>query len=739
MRIKIHITISLFFAGFFSCFAQLNVSPTNNASVLAQNIVGNNIQISNAQLNCAGSASGTFVSSSTNLGLPAGILLTTGSVYNAIGPNNDAGNLSGSACINPGASFSDPQISAIEPLAVYDGCVLQFDIVPICNTLNIKYVFASEEYPEYVNAGYNDAFGFFISGPNPGGGSYSNQNIALVPGSGNAVAIDNINGGFNAQYYVDNSGGGSIQYDGFTTPLIAAANVTPCATYHLKIAIADAGDCIYDSGVFLAFKGLTCPQTQIPSCTSATTPVLCGNDGTASVTVTNYTGTPTYQWSPVPGNTASISNLGPGTYTCVVGFSVPCPYTQTITATVTGQNAINTVMNTTPSTCNNPNGTASVVASGPTAPYTYSWSTVPTQTTSVATGLVPGTYSVTIVDNNGCSVTNSIVIANNQPVLNVVDSILNTTCGQPNGAIYINSVSGGTQPYTYSWSSGQSTDDITGITAIAYTLTVTDNLNCSWTFPYTVPDIINLPIDTSFTDERCEKANGTATITVLNGVAPFNYVWSTTPVQTGPTATGLSAGSYTVTVTDAAGCTASSTYTILNINDVFNGGVYYSPPDPEANIAFSVTLLSPSIWMLDQSNWPDGTVSNQPSDTMFFTDYGYYNGSFYVTSVNGCVDTVNYTVFVKDFMTLYVPNAFTPNRDNKNDMFCAYGTLIKSFKMEVFDRWGILLFESDDLRTGWDGFYKGEKVQSDVYVWKVEATDFFDIAHHLIGHVTVVR
>jgi gliding motility-associated-like protein len=734
------IRYSLFFflLLFLRLQGQLNVFPNGNASALANTIVGNNITISNPVLNCGSGGAGTFTASSTNLGLSSGILLTTGTVVNAIGPNNDPGNNDPNSCINSSPTFFDPDISAIEPLANYDGCVLQFNITPVCSTLNISYVFASEEYPEYVNANYNDAFGFFISGPNPSGGNYSAFNIAKLS-NGTPISIDNVNSGSNAGFYVNNNGGSSIQYDGFTTPLVAAVNVVPCATYSLKLAIADAGDCIYDSGVFLAFKGLTCPQAQIPNITATATPVICGNDGTATVSVTNYTGTPTYSWSPGGSTSSTITNLAPGTYTCTLSFLTPCPYTQTVSATVSGTQVINSQMSSTPSTCNSANGTATALVSGGTGPYTYSWSTSPPQTTATANGLIPGTYSVVISDNNGCSVTQTVAVSNFQPTLLVNDSIQNTTCGQSNGAIFITGISGGNFPYSYLWNSGQTSDDIVGITAGNYTLTVTDNLNCVWNLNFTVPDVVTLPVSRQQVNEKCEQANGSATVTVLNGVPPFNFVWSTVPPQTTATATGLSQGIYSVTVTDAAGCNSTIIFNILNVDDVFNGSVSVDPTFPQAGENFSVTLNNDPNWLLNQSNWPDGSVSTQFSNILNMPEYGIYQGSFWVTSLNNCTDTIEYSVFVKDSMTLYVPNAFTPNGDGINDVFKALGTLVKTFQLLIFDRWGNLIYESESLGRGWDGFYKGEKVMNGVYVWKIYATDFYDLEHILIGHVSVIR
>lgn len=751
MRSKILILFLFCFWAFFYSKAQLNVYPTSNANALATTIVGSGIQVSNATLNCTGGNSGTFTASSTNLGIGSGILLSTGALFGAIGPNNNDGS-GGSSGNCP--TLSDPQLTSITSNATYDGCILQFDIIPACNTLNINYVFASEEYPEWVCSQFNDVFGFFLSGPNPLGGSYVNTNIALVPGTSIPVAINTINPGFigangisggctslaYSNYFVDNTGGASIQYDGFTTPLVAKANVTPCSSYHIKLAIADAGDCEYDSGVFLTYHGLTCPASQVPSVSAASTPVHCGNDGSASVNITNYNGTPTYSWAPSGATSSTINNLAPGTYTCVVGFFIPCPFTQTVTTIVGGTNVINTTISSSASTCNAANGVATVSVSGGTGPYTYSWSTIPIQTTATASALTPATYTVTITDNSGCVVVRTVTVANFQPVLSITDSIVNTTCSQNNGAIFINSINGGTLPYYFNWSGGQTSQNITSILFGNDTLQITDSVGCTWSYTYIVANLINIPIDTSQTNELCLQVNGTAMVNVVQGVAPYTFLWNTVPPQSTATATGLSAGIYLVNVTDAIGCTASASFAISNVNDVFNGNVIINPLQPLAGNNFTVSLNIPNNWSLTQSNWPDSTISFiSDNSNLNFSEYGNYIGSFWVTSINGCNDTIDYTVFVKDFMTIYVPNAFSPNENEINDYFYAYGTLVKTFRMEVYDRWGNLLFETDDLRIGWDGFYKGNKVMNDVYVWKVYATDFFDEASTFIGHVTVVR
>jgi len=294
--------------------AQISISNTSNASVLVNNIVGAGVQVTNVTLNCNGAASGTFNSNGSNLGISSGVILATGAVTEATGPNNNDGAGESNGCFNSSVSFSDQNILSIEPEAKYDGCVLEFDVKPVCDILEVKYVFASEEYPEFVGAGYNDAFGFSIWGPNPRGANYAAVNIAQLPSSGTSVSIDNVNASSNSQYYVNNHNGSSIEYDGFTVPLTASVAVSHCEMYHLKFAIADAGDCQYSSAVFLGHSGVACPNTLLPQVSASSTIVSCGNDGTATASVTNAQGPITYHWEPGGQTTATATNLSPGTY-----------------------------------------------------------------------------------------------------------------------------------------------------------------------------------------------------------------------------------------------------------------------------------------------------------------------------------------------------------------------------------------------------------------------------------------
>ncbi len=781
-------------------------------------IVGTNVTITNAVLNCDTRASGLFISNGSNIGLNNGIILSTGKVTGAMGPNNKANY---GDCFNVNPNFFDPQIMGIEPKATYDGCVLEFDIKPICNILQIKYVFGSEEYPEFVGSVYNDAFGFFITGPNPLGGNYSGYNIARLPNL-TPVAINNINNGAtnsgpcnNCAYYVNNTAGATVQYDAFTTPLTASVNVTPCFTYHLKLAIADAGDCDYDSGVFLEYKGISCANAQIPTTASNTTAALCDlNNGTAAVTVSNYTGAVSYLWIPSAQITATATNLAPGNYSCIVTFQNPCPFTYTVKATVphnagfTFTNSITNIncpqdingsatvtpiggnspfsfsWNTGPvqttafatglalgnyvctitdaagclkrdtvkifatttltlnpiatdALCNNPTGSINSNFSGGFAPYTFLWNTIPVQTASIATGLIPGNYSVSVTDNAGCIKTASVTVNNFIPTIIFNDSLVHATCNQSNGAIIINSLSGGTSPYVFLWSGTQTTQSINNIASGNYTVNITDANNCPSSKVYTINNYTYLPIQENIINDRCNLKKGSATAVVLGGTAPISYTWSNG--QTTQTATGLGAGTYTVNVMDAPGCKNTDVITITNADDLFNGSVEMNPRDPMAGENLTVILHPTSLWNLDYGILLGGYMLRDTSSVLNFSDYGNYYITYFLISDNGCKVNFNYYFFVKDIMTLYFPNTFTPNDDNVNDIYFAVGTMVREFKIQIFDRWGSSVFVSNDLYKGWDGKINGVPSKQDTYIYKAWAKDYFGKEYDYVGHVNLIR
>jgi len=183
-----------------------------------------------------------FSSGTPALDFEEGIILTSGNAHDMDGPNvsnNTSGNMG-----TPG----DNDLNNVINSQTRDAAVLEFDFIPASDHVEFQYVFGSEEYEEYVGSNFNDVFAFFVSG---GPENYNNQNIALIPGTSTPVSINNVNQNVNSDYYINNDNGAYLEFDGFTVTLTAELDVTPCETYHMKLAVADVSDRIYDSGVFL--------------------------------------------------------------------------------------------------------------------------------------------------------------------------------------------------------------------------------------------------------------------------------------------------------------------------------------------------------------------------------------------------------------------------------------------------------------------------------------------------------
>jgi gliding motility-associated-like protein len=533
----------------FTSKGQIVVTPGGTAASLVSGFVGAGLTISSPVISCTSNAYGTFTGgASSTVGISNGIILTTGSATGAIGINNSA---SSGVCNN--TSSTDVNLTSLDPQATLDPCILEFDIIPQCNSLTIRFVFGSEEYPEYVSSGFNDAFGFFITGPNPAGGTYNGYDVARIPPS-TIVSIDNVNATTNPAYYVNNAGGTTIQYDGLTTQITSTLNLTPCATYHFKLAIADAGDCVYDSGVFVDFLQCTNVMTVATTNTPATT---CGvSDGTATANVSNGFGPFSYTWSPTPGGgqgTANATGLTAGTtYTVTVDDIYACIPPVTATAVIGGPVAPTVSVNSA-TICS---GNSTTLTATPSAGGgTYLWSPGGDVTSSITVNPgSPTTYTCSYT-LSGCTNTGSgTVTVNSQPTVSPVSPV----CSGLPAFNLTTDVSGGT------WSG-------TGITnASSGTFTPSSATMGTNVITYTAPggcfDTIQIMVspgpDPSWTSTTICAADG---ITNLDGLitGTTGGTWSGSGIVGGNSIdpTGLS-GAIPITYTVGTSCISSQTNNI---------------------------------------------------------------------------------------------------------------------------------------------------------------------------------
>ncbi|WP_304035042.1 HYR domain-containing protein [Mesonia mobilis] len=212
------------------------------------------------------------------------------------------------------------------------------------------------------------------------------------------------------------------------------------------------------------------------------------------------------------------------------------------------------------------NGSLTVTPSSGTAPYIYSWNDTSSQTTATATNLTAGIYEVTITDDNGCTATVSATITQPSSALSANGVATDVSCNGGNNGTVDLTVVGGTAPYSYAWSNGATTEDLSGLTAGTYNVTVTDANGCTATESVEVQQSAVLSVSGVSTDVSCNGLNnGAIDLTVVGGTPPYTYIWSNT--ATTEDLSGLEANTYSVTVTDANGCTATESIDI-EVNDI---------------------------------------------------------------------------------------------------------------------------------------------------------------------------
>ncbi len=408
----------LLFTFAFSCksvSAQLTVTPVTNLQQAVQNsLLGAGVVVNNVTYIGVDSSLAEF-SGSSSMGILNGLFIGTGK--STMLTNNLASYFMSDAASGPG----DPDLQSIANGTTQDAGVLEFDFKVQGDSVKFNFVFASEEYSDYVNSSFNDVFGFFISGP----GITGNQNIALVPGTASAVAINSVNNGWsnngviptgpcmNCNYYNDNTIGTTCVFDGMTTVLTATAAVQPCTFYHIKLSVANVSDGAFDSGVFLEANSFTpCGPVSV---FNGLAPVndtisMCPGD---TLTLTSSKA-PNYSWT-TGDTTQSISISQPGNYSvsistanCYAASSVITVVTDTVLSVPQiGQNG--NVLNSSVTNLN----------------FIYEWflngSSIPGSNNPSLTVSTGGCYQLLITNPGGCSFWSDTVcmsftgIANSNP------------------------------------------------------------------------------------------------------------------------------------------------------------------------------------------------------------------------------------------------------------------------------------------------------------------------------------
>ena len=509
-------------------------------------------------------------------------------------------------------------------------------------------------------------------------------------------------------------------------PVITNINQNYAGTYTL--IVTDNNNCSDTASLNVSIN--PAPNISI----TANNPVC--NGSTLNISATP--GYSSYQWSG-PNNfqssqsSISISNVTPsqsGTYTVTVTNNFGCTKVESIVINVLNFNAGTMTINSIHPTCSySSNGSIQVFITGGNPPYSYHWSHDATLNSNTANGLSGGYYSVTVSDANNCNIDTLIYLPAPQPIQIAIDKHESTCFGQHNGYINV-TVTGGTPGYTYSWNNGSTNSSITQIGPGIYSITVTDNNNCtavSSNIIISEPD--ELIIHLTSTNGICPgDLLASASVTVSGGVGPYTYLWDNG--QTTTTITQISGGYHTITVTDANQCTKTDSIFVHSPEAFHNQPVITRDTiNGVATIDNNIVGGTPPYNFL----WSNG----QTTEDLHNIEAGIY----YLTVTDATNCTFIDTFDIK--LPLVIPTLFTPNNDGVNDKFAIRNIhLYSKVKIEIYNRWGNKLFSFNgsgmsyaDPANQWDGKYNGNDLPMGSFVYIVVIND--DKVYN--GVVSIIR
>jgi gliding motility-associated-like protein len=707
------LVVFMIFLG-LSSKAQLNLSNALTPAQLVQNVlVGGGVNVSNVTyIGSANSIAEFSNGNTTNLGLTSGVVMCSGN-YGDI--DQAAINL---ASTDLGLA-GDASLNTLTTNTSYDASVLAFDFFPLGDTIKFRYVFGSEEYPDYVCSDFNDIFGFFVSGINPLGGNYVDQNIALIPGTALPVAINTINSGVPgssypssgcislaySSYFVNNSSGVTIVYNGFTTVLTAWCLVTPCTLYHIKLAVADAGDGVLDSGVFLEANSFSSSGLSYNTSYTSTIDTMAV-EGCNNAIIT-------FMLSLPATDTVVINyNIGGG---AIEGLDYPSVPDSLII--YPGQDSVSFLI-------------------------------IP-----ISDGLNEPVESVIITYmNSACGTLDSIMI-----YIKDYDSIATTItpdvyiCDGSPANIQI-SGSGGYPPLSYDWSTGQTVTSIIvdPATPTMYYVSVSDQCNFA-SLDSVLVSISDLSSQISIVDlGPCNHfPDGSITVTQSDGLPYIHYNWSNGDTNT--TISNLPDGTYTVTVTDGIGCTSTNSGVIIP-NTIIEADINADPMEGFVPLTVNFTFAGSGPIVTYNWNLGDGSTSTVLDPTHTYNDMGIYTVILTVNSgpPDYCEDYDTVFITVIQPSSIVVPNVFTPNGDGLNDYFSVQSEGVRSFNTTIFNRWGKKVYENgvDEgfsdamIKTDiWDGnnYHGGGKCADGVYFYVIEAVGYDGKEYSLNGSIQLIR
>ena len=739
----LHLLCLLLFSGCFSIHAwgQIDVNSTFTIEEYVNEILlGEGVEAFNITYTGGASQLGYMTDGEDVFTIGSGLVLSSDAAVNIACEFGTCGD-----CL--GTAFNDPDLldiaNSVPPLinqnfsvsSVNDGCVLEFDFTASGDSISFNYVFGSDEYETWINTQYNDVFAFFLSGPgivgeyaSPAGFPDGAVNIAGVPDADPPlpITISSVNSGTNSQYYVNNQSENGICILGYTQTFTAEAAVQCGETYHIKLAIADGSDTALESIVVLEEGSFASNSFDLVATASISGNQIFGGDTTVvescndAVFIVNRPLADTEDTlevviSGTATNGVDYETIDPEVIMEVGEFSYEIPLNVIPDAEVEGPETV-TIEYTYVNLCGdtvlrsatliiqdfeptqlqyeNPvgicNGEAilEVETIGGYGPFDFLWSTGATDTLAVNVIETndPGAAQITVTDVCGNEQTATITYTMPPELIIYGEQTDSPLC--PGDATVLEAgISTGVGPFTYDWSSGGdgTTETVNFDASQIVTLTVTDACGIQDSFDVEVEYPVWDPI-TGNDPEVCLGIQGDLNLTGGVGEADFAGNW---------------VGQYEF-------------YTWQYSNYDASGN-----PQDSAFVLVDEALDSLATFIGPSGNFQAGLTQGDMD--------------IYVIDQCGAEGTFNVSVIACD---TEIPNVFSPNGDSMNDFFRIPG--IEGFpnsKLEIYNRWGNVIYQSNDYGGGWDGRINNEPVADGTYYYILRRSD----GENFHGALTITR
>ena len=739
----LHLLCLLLFSGCFSIHAwgQIDVNSTFTIEEYVNEILlGEGVEAFNITYTGGASQLGYMTDGEDVFTIGSGLVLSSDAAVNIACEFGTCGD-----CL--GTAFNDPDLldiaNSVPPLinqnfsvsSVNDGCVLEFDFTASGDSISFNYVFGSDEYETWINTQYNDVFAFFLSGPgivgeyaSPAGFPDGAVNIAGVPDADPPlpITISSVNSGTNSQYYVNNQSENGICILGYTQTFTAEAAVQCGETYHIKLAIADGSDTALESIVVLEEGSFASNSFDLVATASISGNQIFGGDTTVvescndAVFIVNRPLADTEDTlevviSGTATNGVDYETIDPEVIMEVGEFSYEIPLNVIPDAEVEGPETV-TIEYTYVNLCGdtvlrsatliiqdfeptqlqyeNPvgicNGEAilEVETIGGYGPFDFLWSTGATDTLAVNVIETndPGAAQITVTDVCGNEQTATITYTMPPELIIYGEQTDSPLC--PGDATVLEAgISTGVGPFTYDWSSGGdgTTETVNFDASQIVTLTVTDACGIQDSFDVEVEYPVWDPI-TGNDPEVCLGIQGDLNLTGGVGEADFAGNW---------------VGQYEF-------------YTWQYSNYDASGN-----PQDSAFVLVDDALDSLATFIGPSGNFQAGLTQGDMD--------------IYVIDQCGAEGTFNVSVIACD---TEIPNVFSPNGDSMNDFFRIPG--IEGFpnsKLEIYNRWGNVIYQSNDYGGGWDGRINNEPVADGTYYYILRRSD----GENFHGGLTITR